>query len=470
MRQLTFTLALLALPVIAGAQNATAPSPEPAAAPAGGSGAEIARPFTWEITHRTRYAALRNQFRPGLAGDDQVLEVRSVAHGEVTRRGVTFVGEFQDARGYLMGAQSNVSPLIVDALDVSAAHVRFGGGAGASALMPELQIGRFGLQIGSARLVAQEAYRDVARAYTGVSAEWRRAAGGSLIALAVLPVVTLPDDRASLLGNKVARDREYLDTRFYGVSYDRPVLRRLANAEGYLYLLDENDTEGSRDTRDRHLWTVGGRLFRQPASGQWDIDVEAAKQGGRARASTAASDVRDLDVSTGFAHLAAGYTFARAGDLRLGLEYDYGTGDKDPDDGTWNRFDPLFGARRVDLCPTGIYGALGRENIETIGVRTNFAPTSRIDGFAVYRWARLASARDTFAGSGVRDATGQSGRDAGQQFDFRVRTWIVPSVVRFEVGATWLGKGRFLREAPNAPREGNTAYYYTDVTFTFRSR
>jgi hypothetical protein len=67
----------------------------------------------------------------------------------------------------------------------------------------------------------------------------------------------------------------------------------------------------------------------------------------------------------------------------------------------------------------------------------------------------------------VRDAAGRSGSFAGQQIDARMRTWIVPERLRFEVDGVWLAKGRFLREAPNAPRNGDTKYVSLNLTASF---
>lgn len=63
---------------------------------------------------------------------------------------------------------------------------------------------------------------------------------------------------------------------------------------------------------------------------------------------------------------------------------------------------------------------------------------------------RLAAVADAFASMGVRDPTGRSGRDAGQQLDLRVRAWLRPGLVRAEFGVTHLVDGRFLRLAPKA--------------------
>ena len=85
-------------------------------------------------------------------------------------------------------------------------------------------------------------------------------------------------------------------------------------------------------------------------------------------------------------------------------------------------------------------------------------------------WYRLAAAADAFASTGVRDPTGRSGTDGGQQIDVRLRAWLVPASVRVEIGATRLINGHFMEVAPNATREGNSTFFYGDVTYAFSSK
>ena len=429
-----------------------APPPAPAA-------------FSWDVTQRSRYASLRNQFRPGLTGNDQAWAFRTTFRVGVPLGRVTLVGELQDARAYLTDTQSNVSTALVDAFDLLQAHVHVRGGGATRPFLPEVKAGRFSMELGSGRLVAQEAYRDVTRTFTGVRLNWQHA-GHAITSFAVLPVVTLPDDRQSLLENRLAPDREHLGTRFWGVFYERARLVREVRAEAYGFRLDEHDAPGTQETRDRHIWTGGARAFRASKPQTLDLDVEAAGQTGGAHASTLPSDRRPLDVAAWFLHSSSGYTFGRAWLPRIGVEYDFGSGDEQPGDARWNRFDGLFGNRRVDLAATSIYGALGRENISTAGVRLSVAPAPRLDGFAVYRWVGLAAAADAFASTGVRDPGGHSGRDGGRQLDVRVRAWIVPQVLRVEAGLTHLTPGRFLRDAPNATQGGRTTFAYADVTYS----
>jgi hypothetical protein len=90
-----------------------------------------------------------------------------------------------------------------------------------------------------------------------------------------------------------------------------------------------------------------------------------------------------------------------------------------------------------------------------------------VDAFTVYRVLRLASASDSFAGTGVRDPTGASGKEAGRQWDTRFRVVLVPQLLRLDSGVTWFDMGPFMKSAPNATRLSDTVFFYTDLTWTF---
>ena len=85
----------------------------------------------------------------------------------------------------------------------------------------------------------------------------------------------------------------------------------------------------------------------------------------------------------------------------------------------------------------------------------------------MYRALWLESATDAFGASGVRDPSGRSGRNAGQQIEGRVRYWLIPKIAHLEVGGVVLFKGRFLRDAPNASPTGDTHYGYVGLSLSF---
>lgn len=203
-------------------------------------------------------------------------------------------------------------------------------------------------------------------------------------------------------------------------------------------------------------------LRRKP--GKTEFEVEGVYQLGRVRSSLA-GPAPEFDVSAWFLHADAGYSFPGSLKARLSVEYDYVSGDRAG--GSYGRFDTLFGMRRADLAPAGLYNAIGRANISTPGVWFEVAPTPRLDGFITYRAMWLAERTDAFSTTGVRDASGRSGSFAGHQLDGRIRWWLLPRRLRAEVNGVWLGKGRLLETAPNAPRTGNTRYVSIALTTVF---
>jgi len=127
----------------------------------------------------------------------------------------------------------------------------------------------------------------------------------------------------------------------------------------------------------------------------------------------------------------------------------------------------LFGMRRAELAPAGLYNAVGRANLLSPAIRIETIPSRRLDAFAAYRPLWLASRFDSFSTTGVRDPSGASGRFAGHQVEARLRYWLVPKRLRLEWSGLFLGKGRFLRNAPNAPAGGNTLYNSFNATISF---
>jgi hypothetical protein len=119
----------------------------------------------------------------------------------------------------------------------------------------------------------------------------------------------------------------------------------------------------------------------------------------------------------------------------------------------------LFGARRLDFGPTGIYGPFARSNINSPGLRVGIAPHRTFEAFTAYRLFWLASATDSWGPAGVRDATGSSGRFVGEHVEVMGRWTPIPNFV-LEVGAAYLRAGEFARTAGTH----DAAYVYTQTT------
>lgn len=413
---------------------------------------------------RIRYEALENQFRPGLDENDDIVSVQSRLFAQYDTGPVRFGGEVIDSRVYAADPGSSVGTGEVNALELVQAYIGadFGDALG-DGTQASLDAGRFVLNLGSRRLAGRNNFRNTTNAFTGAKFALKGAGGEELTLFYTYPQQRLPSDKASILENEIEWDREGDDVVFWGGFLNKPKIAGSTNLDLYLFALEEEDT-ASRATRDRRLYTPGVRIFRDPAAGQLDYELEYAYQFGEISTSGASGAARQ-DVSARFLHAELGYQFSGGWKPRIALEYDLATGDEPG--GSYRRFDSLYGPRRFDYGPTGIYGPLGRNNISSPGLRLEVKPSARLDGFVFYRAAWLESANDGFASTGVRDASGASGTFGGHQIEGRARYWIIPKALRLDTGAAALFHGDFLETAPNATGFGDTLYAYIDVTASF---
>ena len=184
-------------------------------------------------------------------------------------------------------------------------------------------------------------------------------------------------------------------------------------------------------------------------------------------ASSATTDTTDLDHFAHFEHLEIGYTWAQAWMPRINADFDYASGDDNPRDSDNERFDTLFGARRFDFGPTGMYGPFARSNLLSPGLRLNLQPTGAVKLMVSYRGFWLASDTDAWTTSGVRDRSGATGSFIGLQIEARLRWEVVPGNYRFEAGVANLFAGGLMRDAPNSPDNGDVFYAYTQAGFNF---
>ncbi|MBM4376006.1 MAG: alginate export family protein [Deltaproteobacteria bacterium] len=320
------------------------------------------------------------------------------------------------------------------------------------------------LDLGSRRLVARNEFRNTINAFTGFHAEWRSPANDVVRAFVVRPVIRLPSDPAGLAEDRIELDPENVDALLWGAFYQSRPLARGLTLEAYALGLHERD--GSlAPSANRELITPGARLLLPPARGAFDVQVELMGQLGRSRATTAAKDTTDLEHLAFSVHASVGHRFATRWSPRLVLQFDHASGDRSPNDGINGRFDPLFGARRWEFGPTGLYGAIPRSNVTTPGLRVEVEPHRKVDTFIAYRPVWLAAARDAWTSAGLRDTSGAAGTFVGHQLEGRVRWHIFPKNLVLDVGGAVFVRGEFAREAPGG-ESAPSLYAYSQVTGT----
>jgi len=415
---------------------------------------------------RVRAETIDGQPRAGFGDTDSLIGTRLRVLAEYRTRPVRLVAELFDSRVWGEDAATPVTTGEINAAELVQLHAVFDFGAalGKGSKLTVLA-GRTMLNVGSGRLIASDDYRNTTQGYTGVRADLALPGRVRIMGLYVLPQVRLPDDRPGLVSQRVVWDRESLAQVLWGGLAAKTFgAGRGVTVEASAYHFGEHDTPG-RPTRDRSLNTLGLRALVPPAPGQWDGEAEIMGQFGR----TATSLVERtplVPVGASFVHLRLGYSLLGKWKPHLALEFDRASGDG-PGNRTYGRFDTLFGQRRADFAPAGLYTAINRGNLIAPGVKLEAAPSARLDGFVYYRPMWLAEATDAFATTGVRDPTGRSGRFAGHQIDADLRWWALPKRLRLELCTTFLAKGRFLREAPNSPGGHLTKYISANAAVFF---
>lgn len=414
------------------------------------------------MDYRLRYEFLEGQFRAGRFGDDETLALRTRVRVTLALTEWLSLGaELQDSRAYLHDDQSTVNTTIVNTAALLRAYLQFDfdDALGGSNLV---QLGRITMDVGSRRLVARNRFRNTSNSFDGLDWIWQSPQREHRVRFFwTLPVQRLPFTRDELLVNEVEFDHENFKNQFAGLFYETG-LPCGDSIEAYAFGIYET-TSQSRPNQQRRLATPGFRVLRKPSPGHFHYQLEVALQAGKSRAATTGSE--DLVTFAHFEHLSAGYVFDVPWAPDLALEYDYASGDKNPTDDENGRFSTLFGARRFDFGPTGIYGPFARANINTPGIRLGIAPREKLSAFVAYRAYWLAQKRDAWVPANVQDPTGESGSFIGSQIELRVRYELLPKNVRLEFGYAHLFAGEFIDKAPNSNREGDSNYVYTQIVF-----
>jgi len=409
--------------------------------------------------HRTRVEQLERDFRASPTDGLTAAALRTLLAVELGPSAVYGALELEDSRVYADDS-APLNTTQVNAVEILSAYVGlhrselFVPGDAAS-----LRLGRLTLDRGSRRLVARNRFRNTINSFTGLDVTWSTPSR-AVRAFALLPVIRRPSDPASLADDRVRIDKENPDAFFWGAEYDSDLARGIG-VQAYVVGLHERD--GTVASANRRLLTPGVRVFREARPGAVDFELEAMVQTGRSRASSSASDVRDLGHRAFAVHTSAGYSFRAPWSPRTMFQYDYASGDRRPDDARNNRFDPLFGARAFELNPTGFYGAFARSNISSPGICVEATPRTRAEVKADYRLYWLASARDAWTTAGLRDPTGEAGSFVGQQIDARVRTYLVRGLATVDVGGAVLSRGSFARQVDGG-RPEPAVYFYAEVT------
>ncbi|OHB79168.1 MAG: hypothetical protein A2Z25_18690 [Planctomycetes bacterium RBG_16_55_9] len=306
------------------------------------------------------------------------------------------------------------------------------------------RLGRQELQYGNQRLISPLDWGNTRRTFDGIKVfteleAWR------LDAFAVRPVLS---DRRNL-------DDEDENVDFYGLYSTYKGAKALA-ADFYCLLLKDNNVvaNSNGDVGRRTLYTPGTRLWG--TRGNWDYETELAAQFG-----TFAGD----RVRAWMATAGGGYTFAGcAWQPRLGLLYDYASGDSNPADGTHETFNQHFPLGHAWL---GYLDLVGRSNIHAIKAQVRASPAPKVTAWADFHTFFADQDNDALysaAGAPTRRlAAGAGSQVIGHELDLAMQVVLDVHTTAL-LGHSYLWAGEFIDATGESD---NPSLFYAQIEYKF---
>ncbi len=351
-----------------------------------------------------------------------------------------------------------------DTVDLQQAYVELGNGG----LFPlSLKVGRQEMVYDDQRFIGVGDWSNTGRSFDAVKLHYNiseKSWVDTFVSRAVIPV----DDQFNA-------SNDYDD--FSGIYASSQEL--MSGVEAQAFLLARNVGEQSPNAvstgvggpSERDVYTYGVRLKSLPDAFQgWDCAFEGAGQFGNVISGGVERDLRAFAL-TG----SAGYTFDEVtAKPRIGVGYDYASGDSDPKDGTQGTFEPLFGTNH------GFYGVqdlVGLRNINSPRISISAKPVKNLTVTADYLLFWLANNSDSFypeSGSG-RSGNGYGknskfGSYVGSEIDLVVKYAMTPWS-EFHLGYAHFFAGNYIKDSvESVPANGGATdadWFYTQLTVNF---
>lgn len=265
-----------------------------------------------------------------------------------------------------------------------------------------LRVGRQELQYGNQRFVSPLDWANVRRRFDAVKLFWR----GDPWDIDFWFAKPVPVQRKQ-------RDRFNEQFDFYGMYATYKGIPR-HGLDLYAFATDVKADSFNPNGRlgDHSRYTLGLRFWGK--TGDFDYEAEVAGQWGRWAGDT---------IEAWSASLVGGYTFTQHDwKPRLGVGFDFASGDDNPLDGKVETFNQLFPLGHAYF---GFLDLVGRQNILAFNVNLSAWPVKgKVKTAMAFHTFWLHSNKDALynagGGAGRRDPTGSSGSDVGHELDLTV--------------------------------------------------
>lgn len=300
-----------------------------------------------------------------------------------------------------------------------------------------LTLGRQILNYGDARLVADGNWNNFGRTFDAVKLRYQKKGVVTVDLFAARPVQ---------IKEEVINDSDSADN-FFGIYATLDVLpfqmtelyvlhRDKEDLQPDLDPINKSDPRGAATGPVQRITTIGTRwASKKGAFGDWDYGLEAAYQFGDYWAGARTGPA--LDHNAFAIHLRAGHTWEDIGwKPRVGLEYNYASGDKDPTDGKNESFQNLFPS---NFAPYGYMDEMPWRNMHNARLHLTAQPTKKLSAELSWHvfwlaettdfWYRsngVATQRAAFGGADVRTlgASNYVGHEIDLAFTYKPTEWL----------------------------------------------
>jgi hypothetical protein len=298
-----------------------------------------------------------------------------------------------------------------------------------------LRAGRMSYEVLDRKLFSRNDWGNTANAFQGFRAivgekenDWQ------IDSFALQPIITRMENP----------DSPNQDQWFYAGILNWRRWSDIITIQPFYFRLDEKPSSDNAATK---LHSSGVRLFGAVGKTGFDYDLIGAYQFG-------ANDGKKNNAY-GYA-TEVGYSFLSEFKPRLSAIYGYASGDKNPNDNKNQRFNRFFGFNR----PWSNSNHIEWENLKTFKSRAELSVSKKLKMEGSYNFYWLANKTDSWERANLRDKTGNSGNEIGQDIDFRTH-YRINNNIKTTLGYAHFIPGKF---AKSVGRGGVSDFVYFEIT------
>lgn len=357
---------------------------------------------------------------------------------------------FQDTRNW--GEEAGTSSGLTDsgeAIDIHEGFVEFQKFAGS---VFNLRAGRQELVYGDQRLIGNFGWSNQGRAFDAFKA---------FLENPVLSIDLFIAKRKENNGTTAANSNQ--DRDLSGIYSSWKKLLPKTTTDIYFFHDREGDTSGAAKTKN--VYTLGARVAGKNA--RVDYTIETPFQFGDNGTLVGVSS-ESVKINAYAAAAKAGYTFVGSKEIRVGLGYDFASGDDNASDDQAKTFNNLYPTNHAFY---GLMDNQGWRNLNSWNIALSGKPAPSIFSSISFWNFRLAQEKDgwynaagTASGSLRSASAANRKKDVGRELNLLLRFTQSPTII-WEAGYGHFFTGQFINQQVQNESDSDWAYLMSTVKF-----